>query len=117
MQSRIDMIRTLIAVILAAALALPAQAGDRLLYGTRQRDENSVTDNKVQHHSLAQRRARSIDFGLERKSPWSLPTKALDEPLDTIEILVMRFNFQKEETNDPNTTCKGEIDLSRPLAN
>ena len=117
MQSTIDIIRTLFAVTLVAALALPAQAGDRLLYGTRQRDENSVTDNKVQHHSLAQRRARSIELPLDRKSPWSLPTKALDEPLDTIEILVMRFNFQAEETDDPNTTGNGEIDLSRPLAN
>ncbi len=117
MQSRIDIIRTLFAVILVAAPALPVQAGDRLFYGTRQRNENSVTDNKVQHHSLAQRRARSIALPLDRKSPWSLPTKALDEPLDTIEILVMRFNFQAEETDDPNTTGIGEIDLSRPLAN
>jgi len=99
-----------------AASPSTLSAGGRVLYGTRQRDDSRVTDNKVQHHSLAQSLSHGFRLPLERKSPWSLPTKALAEPLDTIEILVMRFNFEAEFPDDPNSTGSGEFDLSQPLA-
>jgi len=114
--SRFDIFRFLFAAWLVMITAQPLRAGDRLLFGTKQRDDSRATENKVQHHSLRQARGPGIKLPLDRKSPWSLPTKALAEPLDTIDILVMRFSFQKEETDDPNTTGQGEFDLSRPLA-
>ena len=110
-------VRLLLLLSLPLAMVTSAHSGDRLLRGERVRDDNRETDNKVQHHSLAQRRPRTDLFPLERKSPWSLPTMALADPLDTIKILVMRFNFQLESPDDPNTTGDGEMDLSVPLAN
>ncbi len=92
-------------------------AGGKILHGRRVRDDDRKIENKVQHHSLAQSRPRTDLLKLDRKSKWSLPTTALADALDTIRILVMRFNFQKEITDDPNTTGNGEMDLSRPLDN
>ncbi|MDH3890238.1 MAG: FG-GAP-like repeat-containing protein [candidate division Zixibacteria bacterium] len=104
-------------MVTTAYMVSTAQSGGRVLRVERQREDTRVTDNKVQHHSLAQRRPRSDLVALERKAPWSLPTMALADPLDTIKILVMRFNFQKETSDDPNTTGNGEMDLRRPLDN
>lgn len=109
-------VRLLVSFGLTLALVTTAFSGGRLLRGERVRDDNRITDNKVQHHSLAQRRPRTELVPLERKSPWSLPAQALADPLDTIKILVMRFNFQVESPDDPNTTGNGEMDLSHPLA-
>ncbi len=47
---------------------------------------------------------------------WSLPERALAADFDTtINCLVLRYNFQYESTDDPNTTGRGAMDLSRPL--
>ncbi len=103
------------AVILLASHA-PAQAGGRILYGEKQRHTEQLTDNKVQHHSLAQRLSRAMTPAVHRKAPWSLPMKALDPASDTtVRVLVLRFDFQYEETDDPNTTGRGVMNLGNPL--
>ncbi len=48
----------------------------------------------------------------------TLPKHALAANFDTtINVLVLRFNFQYETVDDPNTTGRGVMDLSHPLAN
>lgn len=54
---------------------------------------------------------------LPRAKPWSLPTQALGPEADTaIHVLVLRVNFQYEAVDDSNTTGRGVMNLSRPLA-
>ena len=51
-----------------------------------------------------------------RGERWSLADQALAADFDTtIHCLVLRYNFQYEATDDPNTTGRGHMDLSRPL--
>ena len=106
-------------IFLGCVLAAAAVAGSdgKILYGTKARDD-APTDNVVRHHSLAQPRAEGIKLGVDRKDAWSLPAQALAPDFDTtINVLVLRFNFQEEEVDDPNTTGNGLMDLSNPLAN
>ncbi len=59
----------------------------------------------------------AADTLLERDKSWSLPQRALADSLQyTINCLVLRFNFQKEIPDDPNTTGSGWMDMSNPLA-
>ncbi len=75
-------------------------------------------ENKVRFPCLTPPAVDVIDFGLARKSRWSLPEQALSAAfLDTIRILVLRFNFQNETSDNPNTTGSGRMDLRDPLAN
>ena len=109
----------LVIIFLGCVLAAAAVAGSdgKILYGTKARDD-APTDNVVRHHSLAQPRAEGIKLGVDRKDAWSLPAQALAPDFDTtINVLVLRFNFQEEEVDDPNTTGNGLMDLSNPLAN
>jgi M6 family metalloprotease-like protein len=54
---------------------------------------------------------------LNRRGKFSLPDKALSlaDP-DTIHCLVLRYNFQYETTDNPNTTGRGQMVLTNPLA-
>ncbi len=53
-------------------------------------------------------------LGLEREKPWRLPSHSsaasAAEP-DTIKILAMRFDFVKEDPDDPLTTGDGTFDM------
>ena len=74
-------------------------------------------ENKVRFPCLTPPVEDVIDFGLSRKSRWSLPDQALSAAfLDTINILVLRFNFQSETTDNPNTTGRGRINIIDPFA-
>jgi len=75
-------------------------------------------ENKVRFPCLTPTAQDVIEFGLSRKSKWSLPEQALSAAfLDTIRILVLRFDFQNESSDNPNSTGRGRLDLSDPLAN
>ena len=75
-------------------------------------------ENKVRFPCLTPSVEDVIDLGLVRKNKWSLPEQSLAAAfLDTINILVLRFNFQYETTDNPNTTGRGQMDLSDPLSN
>ncbi|MGH8015826.1 MAG: hypothetical protein ACREBV_06510, partial [Candidatus Zixiibacteriota bacterium] len=75
-------------------------------------------DNKVRFPCLTPSVEDVIDLGLNRASRWSLPKQALSAAfLDTIKILVLRYNFQFETVDNRNSTGRGQLDLSRPLAN
>ncbi|MEW6050565.1 MAG: T9SS type A sorting domain-containing protein [Candidatus Zixiibacteriota bacterium] len=103
--------------LMAPALAAGVIAADGLLPATRVPAETTGRENRVVHQCLTPEAARRPAFDLPRKSPWSLPTQALAADFDTtIHILVLRFNFQYENTDDPNTTGRGTMDLSKPRA-
>jgi len=92
-----------------------AADSDKLLPMHRVSEIDQKTDNKVQYHSLKQQRAKRSLLDLKRDKPWGLPSKALADFQDTINILVMKFDFQYEEIDDPNTTGRGTMNLARPM--
>ncbi|MBI5266768.1 MAG: hypothetical protein HY851_05995 [candidate division Zixibacteria bacterium] len=105
-----------IGVIAALAAITSGYAKDNLLVGTR---VYSPADGKgkVVHPCLAPGPGDMRDSRLTRKHPWSLPEAALAAgTTDTIRCLVLRFNFQYESADDPNTTGRGVMDLTNPLS-
>ena len=75
-------------------------------------------ENKVRHQCLTPDAEYIIDLGLKRKNKWSLPEQALAADFQqTINILVLRFNFQYETIDDPNTTGRGRMILDDPFVN
>ncbi|MEA3296283.1 MAG: T9SS type A sorting domain-containing protein [candidate division Zixibacteria bacterium] len=93
-----------------------ADTTGKIWYGEKRRDPDKCAEAIVQHHSLAQPRNTNTASPLDRKHPWSLPDHALDDDFDTtINILVLRFDFQYEEVDDPNTTGRGVINLNNPI--
>jgi M6 family metalloprotease-like protein len=89
---------------------------DKLLIGQKQKVEEIRGDNRIIQRGLTPDRYRPDETPLVRKHPWSLPTQALaDNYQRTYHVLVLRFNFQAEDPDDPNTTGRGLMDLSTPL--
>jgi len=73
-------------------------------------------DNFVKHRCLTPHPGETIIPGINRDKAWSMPDKALDaNQAVTINVLVLRFNFQAESPDDPNTTGDGQMDLFNPL--
>ncbi len=106
-------------VVLALIVAVPVAAGDKLLFGTKERLPEVPGDNYVRHHGLLSEMPASTFIPLDRPRQWSLPTQALAPDFDTtIHCLVLRFNFLREDPDNPNTTGLGVMDLSpHPLPN
>jgi M6 family metalloprotease-like protein len=53
-------------------------------------------------------------LGLERETPYGLPKQnnlALDTQVDTVNILVLKIEFQMENPDDPTTTGNGNLDM------
>ena len=75
-------------------------------------------DNRVRYPCLAAYFGVDEFLPLKRRSRWSLPQQALAPDFDTtVRCLVLRFDFQYETVDDPNTTGRGRMNLSRPLDN
>ncbi len=73
-------------------------------------------ENKVRFPCLTPATEDIIDLGLTRKNSWSIPEHALSAAfLDTIRILVLRFNFQYETTDNPSSTGRGRINTLNPF--
>ncbi|MEE8576824.1 MAG: hypothetical protein V3T31_06180, partial [candidate division Zixibacteria bacterium] len=103
-------------VILFVAAAVTVGAEDKLLIGHKERLETIPGENYVRHRCLTPAASERIVLPLERDKPWSLPKTALDNGfLDTINILVLRYNFQYEDPDDPNTTGRGHMNLTQLL--
>lgn len=107
-----------LALSIIASMSISAGAGDRLLPMNRVIDPgpshpDDTIVNRVHHTCLPSRRPARDILGLDREKSWSLPTKALDDFADTLHCLVMRFDFQFEETDDPNTTGFGVMNVGR----
>ncbi|HEX2898060.1 MAG TPA: hypothetical protein VHP63_08440, partial [candidate division Zixibacteria bacterium] len=92
-------------------------AGGKLLPVVGRESISLTGDNKVRFPCLTPSAEDVIDLGLTRKNKWSLPNQVLSAAfLDTINILVLRFNFQNESTDNPNTTGRGRMAVTNPLA-
>ncbi|UCD63678.1 MAG: hypothetical protein JSW34_13185 [Candidatus Zixiibacteriota bacterium] len=103
--------RTTLVLLLATATA--ALAADRVIIGGRQPRETGTDDNRVIRRCLTPHFFDGNLLSLEREKPWSLPKAALSANFaDTISILVLRYNFQYEQDDDPNTTGRGLMDDS-----
>jgi M6 family metalloprotease-like protein len=111
--------RLIPAAALIAFLALGAVAGDRVLVGKRVVAPKS-DDQRVHYRCL------TCESGLPVNDPvnghraghearWALPSSLAADT--TIHCLVLRFNFQYESTDDPNTTGLGQMNVTNPLAN
>ncbi len=104
-------------LILGLSLADRILAGDKLLSIEKKISIPSVIDGEVHHRCLTPAIGKTITFPVERKNPWSLPSKALSSSYQkNINILVLRFNFKLESPDNINTTGLGHMDLSRDSA-
>jgi M6 family metalloprotease-like protein len=84
-----------------------------MLFGEKQRVEPTTGENYVPHRRATSDVNTPIFEQLNRRKPWSLPGQALAADLDsTINVLVLRFDFQYETDDDPNTTGRGVMDMS-----
>ncbi len=104
--------RLVILIALSLTTALSAVAGEKLLE-IKGKEPIPVTpgQNPVVHRCLMPDAQSVIRLPLERDKPWSLPKQALAASFnDTIHVLVLRFNFQYENPDDPNTTGRGLMD-------
>lgn len=106
-----------ITFVIILSLAFNATAGDKFWPGTKHYDQADVKENKVSHRCLTSELPEPLLLTpLQRANKWSLPTKALEgDYLDTLHILVLRYNFQLESPDDPNTTGLGQMDVSTSL--
>jgi len=107
---------SLICLMAGLMVGLPSDAdADKLWRGDRLAPDTLTSPNIVHRHCLT---PEGNDRRLGRTSDgrWMLPKTALAADFDTtLHCLVLRFNFQYETTDDPNTTGRGSMDMSRPL--
>jgi len=105
--------------LLVSTVVVSTATGHGLLHGKKERVPESSGENRVHYRCLTSDIPDNTFIPLDRSRPWSLPRQALAADFDTtIHCLVLRFNFQYEETDDPNTTGRGLMDLSpHPLPN
>lgn len=100
-------------------LATTGISADKVLIGTKTQVP-ATGENTVHHRCLTPEGGpmhAPEQLRVERDQPWSLPRAALGEQQAVIHVLALRFNFQYETTDDPNTTGRGRMDFTRPLAN
>jgi len=104
--------------VISLAVVTTAVAEDKLLTGQKESVQVRPGDNRIMQRGLTPNRYVPGWGSLQRKNPWSLPKQALAEDFQqTIRVLVLRFNFQEEDPDDPITTGTGLMNLASPLAN
>ncbi len=93
---------------------MSAGAADRILTGTKVRTPERPGDNPVVHRCLTSEIGQRIGGDqLTRLSSWKIAADAGAVIPDTLHVLVLRYNFAFETTDDPNTTGRGRMDFSR----
>ncbi len=106
-------VKTTIMILSLFAIANIAVAKGDLLEMKKVTTAPVKGENKVVHRCLTSNTGGLLDKYLERDKPWSLPKQALSADfIDTIKVLVLKFNFQEETTDDPNTTGNGRMNMS-----
>ena len=106
--------RAIGAVCATTLLTVTAGAADRVLVGTKVRAPERPGDNRVVHRCLTSEigpRVGESPYG--RMNRWSIAADETAVIPDTIHVLILRYNFAFEATNDPNTTGQGRMDFSR----
>jgi len=72
---------------------------------------------KVVHHGFKSLPSRRNILNREREHPWALPKKTVSAGVvDTLRLLGLRFDFQEEIQDNPNTTGNGKFDMRDTLA-
>ena len=105
-----------ILILFSAVVSITAAEG-KLLEGKKTKRTIQPGKDKVIHPCLTPPASELITLPLSRKSPWSLPDKSLAANFErTVNILVLRFNFQYETEDDESTTGRGHMDLSTDSA-
>ncbi|MBD3332125.1 T9SS type A sorting domain-containing protein [candidate division GN15 bacterium] len=107
---------TLLCLVLVA-LAATGLAADKVYFPERSFDneDNEPVIRDLPSFARGMKPGEGI-LPLDRKHPWALPEKALAADWDTtIHILVLRYNFQYETVDNPNTTGRGHMDFSNPI--
>lgn len=103
----------IIIIVLFLAAANLSAAGTKFVPLEKIKIEQTGDSNKVHYPCLHPNPVDRIKLPLERESKWSLPKKALaDDFLDTINVLVLRYDFQYETVDDPNTTGRGRMNTA-----
>lgn len=98
----------------AALLTVSAGAADRILTGTKVRTPDRHGDNRVVHRCLTSEIGNRLGGDqLGRVTPGSIAADAGAIIPDTLHVLILRYNFAFEATDDTNTTGRGRMDLSR----
>ncbi len=107
---------TIYIMLLGLALGRPCAAAEgKLLTGTAVADTVASSPNPVRHRCLTPGgNPHRLNEAVAGRG--LLPGQALGAEFDTtIHCLVLRYNFEYETTDDPNTTGRGLMDISRPL--
>lgn len=104
-------------ILLSVLLLIASVSADDKVYPIiKTSPDDNGGDNFVRHRCLTPNAGETIIPGINRDKAWSLPQKALEANQEvTINVLVLRFDFQEETTDDPNTTGDGKMDLFNPL--
>ncbi|MEW5796302.1 MAG: hypothetical protein AB1772_08055 [Candidatus Zixiibacteriota bacterium] len=103
-----------LSTILTAAPAVWCDGG-KLLNPSKSALDSTTTPNTVRRRCLTpDGNGRRLIEAVGEK--WKLPVGAQSADFDTtIHCLVLRFDFQYETVDDPNTTGRGHMNMSRPL--
>lgn len=102
---------TQVVLIVLVAVAMTA-ASDRLLEVTAKVQSDQTPSGQVIQKGFTS--SVNLPSGDDRNpsKPWQLPARALDaNATETVHILVLRYNFQYEAVDDPNTTGRGWMNL------
>jgi len=106
----------LFALILSVAASAGRAADSRALEVRKARIDDTTLAERLYRPSFAPGFGKAPGLPLTRKHPWSLPDNALAPDFDTtMRVLVLRFNFQYETDDNPNSTGRGHMDFSRPI--
>ncbi len=114
MKKRIGFFNTLLILVALLMFQSVTDAGDKIL--TPLAVDRQTADNnspKVFYNGFSSDRCDRNILNLKRDKPWGLPklSATMADPLDTIRILVMRFDFEYEIQDDSSTTGRGRFDM------
>jgi hypothetical protein len=85
---------------------------EKIIYGIKKISPPIQDNNSVFHKCVLGHTSNKLFTKFNISKPWSLPQKGLADATDTINVLVLRYNFQFEDIDDPGTTGRGVMDLS-----
>ncbi|MFZ5981610.1 MAG: hypothetical protein ACOYVF_13360 [Candidatus Zixiibacteriota bacterium] len=112
--------KILLVLIIFTGLSLTARAADDIIIGKKVPAEKTVTANPVRGFDISPYPNERLNISSMKKGDkvWALPSRALAADFDsTINVLVLRVQFQEEVEDDPNTTGNGIMNVTHPKEN
>lgn len=105
-------IRLLISACLIVFIFAGEADSEKIIYGIRKNAQQIQGDNSVFHKCVIGNKSNKFLSKFNLTKPWLLQGKNLAGTPDTINVLILRYNFQFEDVDDQNTTGRGTMDLS-----